>query len=930
MQLDERAGEMKALEDVFGEISGSEGRVVIVTGASGAGKTSVVQAFGARLPADVCFWSAVGARAERDLPLGILAQLLQQQAVDCEVESLYYSALAILRDAEMGTGEVLAGPMHRLGVAIADIARKVKLVIAIDDVHYADEASLQVLSYVLRRLGSIPVLIVVTRPFGPSISPSASYAEFSRCPGIRHLRLGLLGISDIYHMLVGIVGEQSAGPLSADCLELTGGNPRLVRAFAEQCRWWAESGDLSLDDWNIRRICGLDLGQAALACLHSMDETAVQLGTSLAILGDEATIGRLVRLTGIGVCVVNDVVSSLSAAGLVASGRFRNPLLGEAIVECLPVAEKIQLHRNVARLCFDEGREPLEVARYLVAAGSATEPWAGQVLRDAAIEAVRIEDRQLAMECLQLAETRCANESDRAAVDFVRVTVDSSFDPALAARGLDRLVGSNAAGHLDRVDALLLIRHLVWHGRLDEARSCLETLGNRLDPRNQQDTGELHFVRSWLSYICPPLAATALEEWVDPSQSVSGDRFTGRRRHAIGLLREVMAAGGNPETIAMLEELLTGRLWENESVGEPASALLALVYAGRPDIAIHWCDRLLKPATQPIRSSSLAASLNYAKAAAAEHQGDLLLAEDCATTALHQISTSGWGIALGAPLSIIISACTATGKTDAAAKWLNFPVPESMFNTPFGLNYLHARGEYLLATARPAAALEDFTACGDLIVKWGIDSPAYLPWRTSAAMACIALGDHDRARVLADEQCKRPGADTPRARAVSLRVSAAARPTRERPSLLQEALAVLSTTTETAESVRVLAELSMAFRDLSVSSRARSTARKAWALASSAGLEDLCTKRLSTDLMAHLHATEGTDSAPSELVVLTDSETAVARLAALEYTNREISRKMNITVSTVEQHLTRVYRKLGLSGRKEIGIVMRTYVAGRA
>ncbi|WP_329793983.1 helix-turn-helix transcriptional regulator [Lentzea sp. DG1S-22] len=44
----------------------------------------------------------------------------------------------------------------------------------------------------------------------------------------------------------------------------------------------------------------------------------------------------------------------------------------------------------------------------------------------------------------------------------------------------------------------------------------------------------------------------------------------------------------------------------------------------------------------------------------------------------------------------------------------------------------------------------------------------------------------------------------------------------------------------------------------------------------------------------------------------------VAELAAKGHTNREISGLLYITVSTVEQHLTRVYRKLGMRSRADL------------
>jgi DNA-binding CsgD family transcriptional regulator len=53
---------------------------------------------------------------------------------------------------------------------------------------------------------------------------------------------------------------------------------------------------------------------------------------------------------------------------------------------------------------------------------------------------------------------------------------------------------------------------------------------------------------------------------------------------------------------------------------------------------------------------------------------------------------------------------------------------------------------------------------------------------------------------------------------------------------------------------------------------------------------------------------------------LSDAEQRVAALAAFGYTNGQIAHKLYITVSTVEQHLTRVYRKLGIAGRAELPI----------
>ncbi|MFE0516040.1 helix-turn-helix transcriptional regulator, partial [Streptomyces sp. NPDC058964] len=53
---------------------------------------------------------------------------------------------------------------------------------------------------------------------------------------------------------------------------------------------------------------------------------------------------------------------------------------------------------------------------------------------------------------------------------------------------------------------------------------------------------------------------------------------------------------------------------------------------------------------------------------------------------------------------------------------------------------------------------------------------------------------------------------------------------------------------------------------------------------------------------------------------LSESEKRVAMLAVHGHTNREIALKLYITVSTVEQHLTRVYRKLNITRRQDLPV----------
>jgi DNA-binding CsgD family transcriptional regulator len=69
--------------------------------------------------------------------------------------------------------------------------------------------------------------------------------------------------------------------------------------------------------------------------------------------------------------------------------------------------------------------------------------------------------------------------------------------------------------------------------------------------------------------------------------------------------------------------------------------------------------------------------------------------------------------------------------------------------------------------------------------------------------------------------------------------------------------------------------------------------------------------------------------ADNDALALSDAERRVAALVVQGYTNREIARKLFITVSTVEQHLTRTYRKLNVNRRTDLSARLRAEFANQ-
>ncbi|WP_181789293.1 helix-turn-helix transcriptional regulator, partial [Streptomyces phytophilus] len=352
--------------------------------------------------------------------------------------------------------------------------------------------------------------------------------------------------------------------------------------------------------------------------------------------------------------------------------------------------------------------------------------------------------------------------------------------------------------------------------------------------------------------------------------------------------------------------------WTDEAA---VLALLTLVYAGESDTAAGWCERLMAEAGRRA-VPTWQALLTAVRAETAVRQGDLVAAAEHAREALTVLPAKAWGVAVGLPLGSLILATTRMGAYDEAAGYLAGSVPNAMYESWFGLPYLHARGSHHLARNHAHAALADFLSCEDLQRAWGVDVPGPVPWRTSAAEAWLRLGNRDRAKQLAHEQLARPGTGNPRTRGLALRLYAAVSPPSRRLQLLTEALELLEHTGDRYEQARVLADLSRTHYALGEHRKARLLFRQSLHVAHACKATPLAQELLLGNSEAAGAGPQADSSA--EVSELTESERRVASLAVMGYTNREIATRLYITPSTVEQHLTRVYRKLRIKRRQDL------------
>jgi DNA-binding CsgD family transcriptional regulator len=136
-----------------------------------------------------------------------------------------------------------------------------------------------------------------------------------------------------------------------------------------------------------------------------------------------------------------------------------------------------------------------------------------------------------------------------------------------------------------------------------------------------------------------------------------------------------------------------------------------------------------------------------------------------------------------------------------------------------------------------------------------------------------------------------------------------------RPKVLRQAVTCLDGSDDRSVLARGLVDLAAAYHTFGEVRRERLIGRRAWTVASQCRADPLI--RMVADDSGQVAGAVG-----DRVIELSAAEQRVAALVALGHTNREIGRQLVITVSTVEQHLTRIYRKLGAAGRVELAALL--------
>ena len=381
-------------------------RVLVVIGDAGIGKSVLLADMAQRArSAGSRVLAVTGRESETNLPFAALHQLLRS-VVDGTVDLPARQSMA-LRGALGLSAEPVPPDRLLTGIAaltlLSEISERSPLLVIVDDAHLLDRSSLDVLSFVGRRLDTERVVLVLG---GRGPAPLAGLDS-----GFPELRLEPLLASDANRLL----DEQPHPPRGrarGQVLAQAAGNPLALIELAKVIaadpsagrRWAAEPLPLSrkLATVLAARFAGLpEPTRAALLLAAIADSPGPSAGSSAAIGG---TYG-----------LVADVLAPAEQLGLVKVNRsglqFSHPLVRSAIYHTAPFAERAAAHRRLADALADQ---PDRRAWHLAAAALQPDERVASLLEATAVQAQRRGGAAAAALALERAAELSPNREDQA------------------------------------------------------------------------------------------------------------------------------------------------------------------------------------------------------------------------------------------------------------------------------------------------------------------------------------------------------------------------------------------------------------------------------------------------------------------------------------------------------------------------------------
>ncbi len=907
LDLLERVNSEQAIREAMRAAGRGEGSVVLLIGTPGIGKTTMLGcAASLARRHDFALAHAVASPMERGLPFGLLGQAIVALGGN-PVEDV----------AELARAGGQSARFYRTLRWLGEVAAERPVMMALDDLQWADPDSLELLGFLCRRLATLRVLVVGTlrQEPPPAFALAQELASSGRAQAITLEPLSRDGAAELLERVLGRPLEDDE---ATELWQACAGTPLLLEAAARSLaegmpRHQLENGSIAEDALLLTRFAG--------AGSDGFDY--VKAGAIFGVYFDHA---KATALSGVPQAAADDALVRLVRAGVLedlgsGSVAFVHPLFAQALLDAQPSALRERRHAAAFELVVAQGGPDALAAEHAALGGLNGDPLAVEITARAGAAA-------LAQGALRAASTHLENAvrlagaeppTDVLLLHGQVLVAQAEIEPLralcaqLLSRELDAVTRARALCLLARVEALAnrpaqaqqlfmqaaavatdpaarvgvlcdaLLTCLAsaparWV--LDTAERALELAGERTPQRRV-----LGFVHAYATLICDCQPAEALDAADEVLRAGA---------------RSLWSAQGWNLTVAVhtlnickvLEDYDRAHTLFDREYEEAVAAGAPVLMAG---LAVAYADVLL-------RRGRLHEALELVER----------------TTALSDRRIQPWSDLAAAVLH------SELGHDDRAHTHLEslrafqaqIP-PEQFAVVSLWLHLLDGRAQ--LAAGRHDQASDTMLRAGEIASAAGRIEPCLVPWAGLALSAHLAAGRLGAARTLLGELERRAATLPSRwPHAVIALGHAGVAALQGRTELADErysdAIARFAECGQPLEYAQALITFGTYKRRAGGPREAREPLARALAICEGAGAE-----RLARIARAELAASGGRRRRRSEDgSALTAQERRVAGLAAQGLANGQIAAALHLSPKTVSSHLQRVYGKLGMHSRREL------------
>jgi DNA-binding CsgD family transcriptional regulator len=919
-RLYERTGETASIDAALARLDEGRGSSILLEGRAGRGKSALVEyAVERGRESGVRTLVARARHLASAAPFEVLRRLLGPAVEEAGGVDALQGAARFAVPLFTPGADLSHGVDYGCQWLIAWLAERDPVLLAIDDAHWADGASLRVLLDVQAEISVQRVaMLIASRPVeNPEVQ--RLLAAMAAHPDCEMLVPGALSREAVAELVAERLGRPAQDDFVDECLKVSRGNAfyltELLRPLEAEFRpnqqTFVQNGTLSL-----RRTLSWRLGE--------LGPDATALAQSAAVLGDGCLLHHAAELAGLEETVAVREAARLEVASVFAHGdpvEFLHPLLRAAVEAELPDVVSGGLHARAARILWYTGENPASVAQHLVAS-----PGSG----DAAVSAYLCEQGRAALEAGSVTvATRLLNR----ALD----------EPAPSEQGDGILLWLGRAEHM-ALDLKAAREHLETAFESSDPAVALEAAGDLFDVLDDDNLYEERGRFQERALGLRPFGATEAEVILRAALLINIVMSVDTRIGELPLeLSEVDASSLPADRDVDRHLVVWAAVYERSRRGGTTERLVSNLrralasLPASPDDFTSWDVRAGLAAAIFLADDDLKGSdavLDRLAPAAARLAGvrPQLQAELNHRRAVH-------ALARGAFEDAVARMQTAEEFTarhgvigyDGSHRFLRGRLALDQGDYALAADLLRERvGDDLVYPALAALLDGDAAQAVEMLEELDLAVETGAPLRQIevelqphllASHAHALLGDRERASAEARRELeirRRYGSVSRLAEA--LRRAATFVPVREGVGLLEEASALAESTPSRPVLARVLASYGAALREVGRIPEAREVLSRAVDLASEMGMKRVA-QRAQQEL--HLSGSRPRRARLTGPTSLTESQRQVASLAVQGLTNREIAERLFVTIKTVETHLMAVYRKLGIRTRDELGRAFR-------